>query len=46
LDGNVSDSTIIGAMGHTDIGMTKGHYYYDRTSIEEKRRELGMVADL
>lgn len=46
LDNNVSESTIIDAMGHTDIGMTKGHYYYDRTSIEEKRRELGKVADL
>lgn len=46
LDSNVRESTIVDAMGHTDIGMTKGHYYYDRTSIEDKRKELEMVADL
>lgn len=46
IDNNVRESTIIDAMGHTDIGMTKGHYYFDRTSIEDKRQELENVADL
>ena len=46
LDGNVRESTILETMGHTDISMTKGHYYFDRTNIEEKRAELGSVADL
>lgn len=46
LDSNVRESTILDAMGHSDIGVTKGHYYFDRSSIEEKRRELESVSDL
>lgn len=46
LDGNVRESTIIETMGHTDISMTRDHYYFDRTNIEEKRAELGAVAEL
>lgn len=46
LDGNVQESTILDAMGHTDIGCTKGHYYYGRKGIEEKRRELSGVVEL
>lgn len=46
LDGKVKESTILDTMGHTDIACTKGHYYFDRTSVEEKRRELDLVAEL
>lgn len=46
LDSNVKESTILDAMGHTEISMTKGHYYFDRSTIEEKRKELGNVVDL
>ena len=46
LDGNVRESTVLDTMGHTDIACTKGHYYYDRSSIEDKRKELGMVQGL
>lgn len=46
IDGKVNESTIIDAMGHTDIACTKGHYYFDRTTIEEKRKELGLVQGL
>ena len=46
LDGHVRESTILETMGHTDISMTKGHYYFDRTNIEEKRAELGSVEGL
>ena len=46
IDSNVKESIITGAMGHTNIDMTKGHYYYNRSSIEEQRRELEKVADL
>lgn len=46
LDGNVRESTVLDTMGHTDIACTKGHYYYDRSNIEDKRKELGMVQGL
>lgn len=46
LDGKVRESTIIDAMGHTDINCTKGHYYFDRTNIEDKRKELDLVSEL
>lgn len=46
LDSNVKESTILDVMGHADIGVTKDHYYFDRSSVEDKRQELGNVADL
>lgn len=46
LDGKVKESTILDTMGHTDIACTKGYYYFDRTSIEDKREELGLVEGL
>ena len=46
IDGNVKESTITNTMGHTDIGCTKEHYYYDRRKLEEKRRELGNLDEL
>lgn len=46
LDGKVRESTILETMGHADIGCTKGHYYYDRRGIEDKRRELSNLAEL
>lgn len=46
IDGKVKESTILDAMGHTDIACTKGHYYFDRTGIEEKRKELDLVEEL
>lgn len=46
MDGKVRESTILDTMGHTDIGCTKDHYYFDRSSIEDKRRELDMVSEL
>lgn len=46
LDGNVKESTILDTMGHTNISCTKGHYYFDRTTIEDKRKELGLVKGL
>lgn len=46
LDGQVRESTILGAMGHADIGCTKGHYYFDRRGIEDKRKELSKVSEL
>ena len=46
LDGKVRESTILDTMGHTDIECTKGHYYFDRTNIEDKRKELDLVSEL
>lgn len=46
LDSKVRESTVLDTMGHTDIACTKGHYYYDRSNIEDKRKELGMVQGL
>lgn len=46
LDGKVRESTILDTMGHTDINCTRGHYYFDRSGIEDKRRELDMLAEL
>lgn len=46
LDGKVKESTILDTMGHTDISCTKDHYYFDRTGIEEKRQELGLIEAL
>lgn len=46
LDGKVRESTVIEAMGHSDISVTKNHYYFDRTGIEEKRKELGAIKEL
>ena len=46
LDGNVRESTILDAMGHTDIECTKGHYYFDRSGVEDKRRELDAIKEL
>lgn len=46
LDGKVKESTILDAMGHTDISCTRGHYYFDRTNIEDKREELDLVEGL
>lgn len=46
LDGKVKESTILDMMGHTDIACTKGHYYFDRTTIEDKRNELDLVEEL
>lgn len=46
LDGKVRDSTILDSMGHVDLGCTKGHYYYNRASVEDKRKELSQVEGL
>lgn len=46
LDGNVRESTILDTMGHSEISCTKEHYYFDRSGIEDKRKELGLVKDL
>lgn len=46
LDGNVKESTILDTMGHADISCTKGYYYFDRSGIEDKRRELDLVEGL
>ena len=46
LDGKVKESTILDTMGHTDISCTKDHYYFDMTSVEEKREELSRVEAL
>ncbi len=45
-DGNIRESTILEAMGHTDIAVLKNHYYFDRTGIEDKRNELSSIKDL
>lgn len=46
LDGKVRESTVLDTMGHTDISCTRGHHYYDRSDIEDKRKELGLVQGL
>lgn len=46
MDGNVRESTLLETMGHADILVTKNHYYFDRTGIEDKRKELEKVAEL
>lgn len=46
IDGNVRESTILDTMGHTNIACTKGHYYFDRTNIEDKRNELNLISGL
>ena len=46
MDSNVKESTILEVMGHAEIDVTKNHYYFDRTNIEDKRKELGLVAEL
>lgn len=46
LDGNVRESTILNSMGHVDLECTRGHYYYNRASIEDKREELSKLAEL
>jgi len=46
IDGRVKESTILDTMGHTDINCTKGHYYFDRSGIEDKRKELDMLVEL
>lgn len=46
IDGKVRQSTLLEAMGHTDIEVAQNHYYYNRTGVEEKRIELGNVAEL
>lgn len=46
LDGQVRVSTILEAMGHANIGCAKGHYYFDRRGMEDKRKELSKVSEL
>lgn len=46
IDGKVKESTLLEAMGHTDIEVAQNHYYYDRTGVEDKRVELGNIAEL
>ena len=46
LDGKVRDSTILDSMGHVDLNCTRGHYYFNRSSIEDKRKELSLVNGL
>ena len=46
LDGKVRDSTVLDSMGHVDLSCTKGHYYFNRSSIEDKRKELSQVEGL
>lgn len=46
MDGKVKESTILDTMGHTDIECTKNHYYFDRTNIEDKRKELDLITEL
>lgn len=46
LDGKVKESTLLETMGHADISVTKNHYYFDRTGIEEKRTELDKIKEL
>lgn len=46
LDGKIKESTILDTMGHTDISCTKGHYYFDRSGIEDKRKELDTLVEL
>ncbi len=46
LDGKARESTVLNAMGHTDIKCTKGYYYFDRSDIEDKREELSMMPGL
>lgn len=46
LDGKVRESTILDTMGHSDIGCTREHYYFDRSGIEDKRKELDMLVEL
>ena len=46
LDGKVRESTILDSMGHVDLNCTRGHYYFNRNSIEEKRMELNKLSEL
>ena len=46
LDGNVRESTILNSMGHVDLECTRGPYYYNRASIEDKREELSKLVEL
>lgn len=46
LDGNVKESTILDTMGHADLNCTKSHYYFDRSGIEDMRKELDALAEL
>ena len=46
LDGKIRELTILETMGHADIAVTKEHYYFNRTNIEDKRRELDSIKEL
>lgn len=43
IDSGVEESVVISQMGHTDIKTTKGHYYRNRKSIEQKQEEMSKV---
>lgn len=46
IDGKIKESTILDTMGHSDINCTRGHYYFDRSGIEDKRKELDALVEL
>lgn len=46
IDSGVPESIIISQMGHTNIETTKGHYYKDRNTQEQKKEVLNKIAGL
>lgn len=46
LNGGADERFIINQMGHTDISCTKGYYYYDDKTVQEKIQQLNAVSGL
>lgn len=46
LDNGVAESIIISQLGHTNIGTTKGHYYKDRSTEQQKIEIINSIAYL
>lgn len=46
LNSGAKESTILETMGHSDILVTKDHYYFGRENLEGKRQELDAISEL
>lgn len=45
INAGVSESTIISQMGHVDIEVTKGYYYYNNKTINQMKNEVAQAVN-
>lgn len=46
INSHVDERLVIRQMGHSNIGVTKGSYYYDDKNSEQKRQQINSVSGL